>query len=163
MLFKHFIQEQEVAIRRRSFTWNPLKLSVKTLICNEIVRWQPASLPKKLFPNGHIFVDAPSVRRRNSTWKVCENYIDFERQIHVEIMTSFGVEISTWIRLCELSLSYSGIMLTQWKFNDIDVITHIGTISFENFATKQINRNKNNFIFFRITLENIIMPIFASK
>ena len=88
MLFKHFIQEQEVAIRRCSFTWNPLKLSVKTLICNEIARWQPASLPKKLFPNGHIFVDSPSIRRRNSTWKVCENYIDFEKQIHVEIMTS---------------------------------------------------------------------------
>ena len=88
MLFKHFIQEQEVAIRRRSFTWNPLKLSVKTLICNEIARWQSGSLPKKLFPNGHIFVDSPSIRRRNSTWKVCENYIDFERQIHVEIMTS---------------------------------------------------------------------------
>ena len=54
-------------------------------------------------------------------------------------------------------------MLSQWKFNDIDVITDIGTISFENFATKQINSNKNNFVLFRITLENIIMPIFASK
>ena len=39
-------------------------------------------------PNGYISVDLPSIRRRNSTWKVRENYIDFERRIHVEIMTS---------------------------------------------------------------------------
>ena len=38
-------------------------------------------------PNGHIFVDSPSIRRRNSTWKVRRDFIDFERQIHVEIMT----------------------------------------------------------------------------
>ena len=38
--------------------------------------------------NGHIFVDSPSIRRQNSTWKVRGNYIDFERRIHVEIMTS---------------------------------------------------------------------------
>ena len=29
-------------------------------------------------PNGHIFVSSPSIRRRNSTWKVRGNYIDFE-------------------------------------------------------------------------------------
>ena len=33
-------------------------------------------------------VDSPSIRHRNSTWKVRQNYIDFERQIHVEIVTS---------------------------------------------------------------------------
>ena len=31
------------------------------------------------YPNGHIFVDLPSIRRRNSPWKVRQNYIDFER------------------------------------------------------------------------------------
>ena len=41
-----------------------------------------------LLPNGHIFVNSQSIRRRNSTWKVRGNYIDFERWIHVEIMTS---------------------------------------------------------------------------
>ena len=41
-----------------------------------------------LLPNGHIFVNSQSIRRRNSTWKVRGNYIDFERRIHVEIMTS---------------------------------------------------------------------------
>ena len=38
------------------------------------------------YHNGHIFVDSPSIQRGNSTWKVCENYINFERRIHVEIM-----------------------------------------------------------------------------
>ena len=28
------------------------------------------------YPNGHIFVDSPSIRPRNSTWKVHENYIE---------------------------------------------------------------------------------------
>ena len=41
----------------------------------------------KDIPYGHIFVDSPLIRRRNSTCKVCGNYIDFERRIHVEIMT----------------------------------------------------------------------------
>ena len=39
-------------------------------------------------PNGHIFADLLLILRRNSTWKVRGNYIDFERRIHVEIMTS---------------------------------------------------------------------------
>ena len=43
-----------------------------------------------LLPNGHIIVNWQSIRRRNSTWKVRGYYIDFERWIHVEIMT--------WIR-----------------------------------------------------------------
>ena len=37
-------------------------------------------------PNGHIFADLPLILRRNSTWKVRGNYIDFERRILVEIM-----------------------------------------------------------------------------
>ena len=51
VLFKHSMQEREVAIRRRSFTLNLLKLSLKKLICNEVARCQPASLQKKLFHN----------------------------------------------------------------------------------------------------------------
>ena len=46
LLFKYFIQEQAVAIRERSFTLNPWKLSVKRLIRNEVARCQPASLRK---------------------------------------------------------------------------------------------------------------------
>ena len=39
-------------------------------------------------------------------------------------------------------------MLSQCHFNDIDVITDMGTIaaiSIGNFATTQINRNNDNF------------------
>ena len=39
-------------------------------------------------PSGHILVDSPSIRRRNSTWKVRRNDINFEGRIHMEIMTS---------------------------------------------------------------------------
>ena len=70
---------------------------------------------KWFLPNGHIFVDSPSIRRQNSTWKVRENYIDFERRIHVEIMTSIRRgfdfqnrrnidEFSTWIFLCRFDV-----------------------------------------------------------
>ena len=69
----------------------------------------------KLSPNGHIFVDSPSIRRQNSTWKVCRDFIDFERRIHVEIMTSTQCgfdfenrrnidEFSTWIFLCHFDV-----------------------------------------------------------
>ena len=40
------------------------------------------------YHHGHIFNDSPSIRRRNSTGKVRGNYINFERQIDVKIMTS---------------------------------------------------------------------------
>ena len=51
-------------------------------------------------PSGHILVDSSSIRLLNSSWKVRRNDIDFERQIHVEIMTSIRRnidEFSTWI------------------------------------------------------------------
>ena len=48
VIFKHFVQQLEVAICRRSFTLNSWKLSVEKLICNEVARCQPASLWKKL-------------------------------------------------------------------------------------------------------------------
>ena len=52
--------------------------------------------------------------------------------------------------LWEPTLSESGIVLGWCNFNDIDVITDIGTIwniPFENFATTQIIMNKDNFYF----------------
>ena len=59
-------------------------------------------------PNGHIFVNSQSIRRRNSTRKVRRNFINFERRIHVEIMTSirpgnFGID-STF-KIDEISMS----------------------------------------------------------
>ena len=140
--------------------------------------------------NGYNPIDtSSSIRRRNSTWKVRRNYIDFERRIHVEIMPSirrgnFDVDstfkidemsmsspsrffyvistsnrrnfcthcfhciISLHILLWEPILSYSGIVLSRCDFNNIDVITDIGTIGTNSlgiFATTQLNRSKDNF------------------
>ena len=47
-----YTRTREVAIRRRSFTQNPWRLSVKRLISNEVARCQPVSLRKKV---SHIF------------------------------------------------------------------------------------------------------------
>ena len=57
----------------------------------------------RLYPNEHIFVDLPWIWRRNSTWKVRGNYIDFERRMDKEIMTSirrgyFDVDFSMLFR-----------------------------------------------------------------
>ena len=62
-------------------------------------------------PNGHIFVDSPSIRRRNSTWKVRGNYIDFERRIHVELMTSIRrgyFNVDSTFKIDEISMSSPG-------------------------------------------------------
>ena len=59
-------------------------------------------------PNGHISVDLPSIRRRNSTWKVRGNYINFERRIHVEIMTSIRrgyFDVDSTFKIDEISMS----------------------------------------------------------
>ena len=61
-----------------------------------------------MLPNGHMFVDSPSIRRRNSTWKVRGNYIDFERRIHVEIMTSIRrgyFNVDSTFKIDEISMS----------------------------------------------------------
>ena len=60
------------------------------------------------FPNGQIFDDSPSIRGRNSTWKVRGNYIDFERQIHVEVMTSIRrvhFDLDSTFKIDEMSMS----------------------------------------------------------
>ena len=62
--------------------------------------------------------------------------------------------------------SYSDIMLSQCNFNYIDLINDIETIrtiSFGKFATTQINRNNDNFFFFKIAITKIIMSIFVNK
>ena len=56
------------------------------------------------------------------------------------------IDVTSVVAVSILSFSnifYSGIMLSCCNFNDIDVITDfatIGTISFGNIATMQVNR-----------------------
>ena len=78
-IFKLFIREQEVAIRRRSFTWNSWKLFVKKLICNEVSRCQPAGLQKTLFHTScfmyfaFIFSECITITSSKEAFKVREH------------------------------------------------------------------------------------------
>ena len=58
--------------------------------------------------NGHILIDSPSIQRRNSMWKVRRNYIDFERPIHIEIMTSIprgNFDVDSTVKIDEILMS----------------------------------------------------------
>ena len=73
-------------------------------------RYENCWFQQNLFsnPNRHIFVDSPSIRRRYSTWKVRGNYIDFERRIQVEIMTSIRrgyFNVDSTFKIEEISMS----------------------------------------------------------
>ena len=62
---------------------------------------------RRLYPNGHIFVDLPWIWRRNSTWKVRGNYIDFERRMDKEIMTSIRrgyFDVDSTFKIDEISM-----------------------------------------------------------
>ena len=59
--------------------------------------------------NGHIFVNLPSIRRRNFTCKVRGSHIDFERRIHVEIMTSIRrryFDVDSLFQIDEISMRF---------------------------------------------------------
>ena len=126
------------------------------------IRWNYGILcsVKDHNPNGHIFANYPSIRRRNSTWKVSGNYIESTWKL----WHRFKVDILTWVSTLLYSLLLCYHFLTSstlgtysklfWYsaesmyFNDIDVITDTETteiISFGYFATTQINGNKDNF------------------
>ena len=67
--------------------------------------WQ---LSFRATPNGHTFVDSPSIRRQISAWKVRENYIDFERRIHVEIVISIRrgyFDVDSTVQIDEIPMS----------------------------------------------------------
>ena len=60
-------------------------------------------------PSGHILVDSPSIRRRNSTWKVRRNDINFEGGIHMEIMTSIrreNFDLDSTFKIDEILMSF---------------------------------------------------------
>ena len=98
MLFKHFTQEQQVAIRRRQNLKRYLKflnLSVTKLICNEVVRCQPASLPRKLFHTSSfiyftfIFSGCITITSSEEGLKVCE-YNFFQRKVVLLVIYLFN-------------------------------------------------------------------------
>ena len=89
-------------------------------------------------PHGNYDIDL--------TWKFRRGF-DFQNRRNID-------EFSRWIFLCRFDFALGTCsnliwyMLIRCLFNDTDVITDIGTIgtiSFRNFATTQINMNKVNF------------------
>ena len=62
----------------------------------------------EIFPNGHIFVDSPFIRHRNSTCKVHRDFLNFERRIQMEIMTSIrrrNFDVGSTFKIDEISMS----------------------------------------------------------
>ena len=60
------------------------------------------------FESGTILVNLPSIRRRNSTGKIRRNYINFEKRIHVEIITAIrrgNFDVDSTFKIDEISMS----------------------------------------------------------
>ena len=90
-------------------------VTVKEEVVGCFNRWSQLQIDSK--PNGHIFVDSSLIRRRNSTWKVRRNFIDFERRIHVEIMTSTwrgNFDVDSTFKMDEISMSSTWIFLCRF-------------------------------------------------
>ena len=86
--------------------------------------------------NGHIFVDSPSIRCRNSTWKLRGNYINFERESTSKLWHRFDVDISTWIRLSK-STKYRWVLYVDFSMSfrgqiDVTSVLAVSILSFSN-------------------------------
>ena len=85
--------------------------------------------------NGNIFVDSPSIRRRNPTWKVLRDFIDFEKQIHVEIMTSIqrDFDVVSTFKIYEISMSSPpGFINVVLRSNWCNCCITVSILSFPN-------------------------------
>ena len=97
--------------------------------------------PKQTYiTNGHILIGSPSIRRQNSTWNVCVNYIDFERQIYLEIMTSIqcgNFDVDSTFRIDKISMSapseflYVASMSNRRRI-DVTSVLAVSILSFSN-------------------------------
>ena len=81
-----------------------------------------------------------SIRRRNSTWNVFVNYIDFERQIYLEIMTSIqcgNFDVDSTFRIDKISMSapseflYVASMSNRRRI-DVTSVLAVSILSFSN-------------------------------
>ena len=118
----------------------------------------------KTNPCGNYDIDSTWVFRRGFDEILMSYWWDFSvvstSNRHNFCTCCFDSSIFWYFLLWEPSLNYSGIMLSRCNSNNIDVITDFranGTISLGNIATMQINRNNDQFFFFKIALTEIIM------
>ena len=89
-------------------------------------------------PNGHIFVDSPSTRYRNSAWKLRRDFIDFDRWIHLETMTSIrrgNFNMDSTFKIDEISIGFPrGFFYTVSMLNRRNFFTrYFLSIIFEHF------------------------------
>ena len=122
-------------------------------------------------PRGN-FVEISSILKSESTWKLWHQFdvkistwvrlsksmkyrwglhvdfsMSFRRRIDVTSVLTVSILLFPTFLLWEPILSYSGIVMSRCNFNVTIVIGTTGTISYGNFATTQINRNKDNFLY----------------
>ena len=87
-------------------------------------------------PNGHIFVDLSSIPSRYSTRKIRRYFIDFERRIHVEIMTSIRrgkFDADSSFKIDEIWMSSPRGFSLSFR-RQIDVTSVLATISILSFS-----------------------------
>ena len=98
----------------------------KTLKCSFIIKVNCSIVSSD--PNGHIFVQLPSILRRNITWKIRRNFIDFERRIHVEIMTPIrrgNFNVGSTFKIDKISMSSPhGFFYVVSMSNQCNYCTH---------------------------------------
>ena len=87
-------------------------------------------------PSEHILVDSPSIRRRNYTWKVRRNDINFEGGIHMEIMTSIrrgNFDVDSTFKIDEISMSSPrGFFSLFWRQIDVTSVLAVSIALFPN-------------------------------
>ena len=131
VLFKHFLQEREVAIRRSSFDQNPWKLSVKKLIRSEVEKCKPPSLGKKHFYRyslnfAMIFSKQITTISLEETLKVCHHtFRKCKRK--VVLLATYLIHLShpssctishltlTWVRVLP-NKQFASLLFLQYLF-----------------------------------------------
>ena len=141
MLFKHFTQEQQVAIRRRQNLKRYLKflnLSVTKLICDEVVRCQPASLRRKLFHASSFmyftfyFSGCITITSSEEGLKMCW-YNFFQRKVVLLVIFLFSHDLSK-----THNLSMSTIFMLNMAFDVLLSVVFAKCSKLESFVSRNV-------------------------
>ena len=87
-------------------------------------------------PNGHIFVDSRSIKRRNSIWKVHWVSLILKCEPTWKLWHRFNVEISTWNRLSK-STKYRSVFHVDFSTLfpcqiDVTALLTVSSLSISN-------------------------------
>ena len=124
------------------------------VICVKVFRFSLMFIKLSWYSNliTHMFVislhvvhsqwdDSLSIRRRNSTWKVRRDFIDFERWIHVKSMTSIrrgNFNVDSTLKFDEISMRFPrGFFYVVSLSNRRNCFTHCSFLSFSTIFYSQ--------------------------